>query len=155
MTGEESGRPDVPPPERALLRFMTASFGRPAADVEGQTRTILERVQEQGPPGAIEDLQRLHQASLRLCNLAEGRFDPRTLAAKSAPAGFAAFRAQIKHDLRSPLSVIKGYGEMLLEDLVGEDHGWLVGQVRALLGAVENLLRQFDSLDQFDPTGAD
>lgn len=152
MTG---GARAVPPPEGALLHFVTTAFRQPAENVVGQIWTILECVREQGPTHAIEDLQRLHQAGLRLRNLTEGRFDPDALDAKISSGGFAVYRARIKHDLRSPLNVIKGYGEMLLEDLVGEQHGRLVSQLRTLLDAAENLLERFDSLDQFNPTGAD
>ncbi len=50
--------------------------------------------------------------------------------------------AELRHDLRTPVNIISGYAEMILEDVGGEDaDSALVGPLRALGGEMRDILR--------------
>ncbi|MBL4905818.1 MAG: response regulator, partial [Sneathiella sp.] len=55
----------------------------------------------------------------------------------------------LRHDLRNPLNAIKGYSEMLLEDLEERDDDILTQDLDKLLGEVNRLLAQLDSIVDF------
>ena len=53
---------------------------------------------------------------------------------------------RLRHDLRTPMNAIKGYSEMLLEDLDDLNAGHLEADLRGLLQHTEALLQQIDVL---------
>jgi class 3 adenylate cyclase len=69
------------------------------------------------------------------------------------------FQAKLRHDLRTPLSAIIGYSEMVLEDLDGPSHGQVLRpDIERLLLEARHLLDRIDAivdLGRRDPTGND
>jgi adenylate cyclase len=62
---------------------------------------------------------------------------------------FADFRRNLRHDLRTPISAIKGFGEWLLEDAQEARNEALARDLKKLLEAVARLLEQIDRLVDF------
>ncbi|HVO70161.1 MAG TPA: tetratricopeptide repeat-containing sensor histidine kinase [Aggregatilineaceae bacterium] len=57
-----------------------------------------------------------------------------------------AFARTVAHDLKNPLSIIMGYGEMILEDLRTEGGAGSIGMVQSLLQAGDRTARIIDEL---------
>jgi sigma-B regulation protein RsbU (phosphoserine phosphatase) len=55
-------------------------------------------------------------------------------------------RRQARHELRTPINVIKGYGEMLAEDAEGGANSMLLPDLRRLVGMADGLLLDIDGL---------
>ena len=51
-----------------------------------------------------------------------------------------AFGSRLRHDLRTPINAVKGYGEMLLEDAQGPAAAEFVDDLQKMLEATERLL---------------
>jgi class 3 adenylate cyclase len=57
-----------------------------------------------------------------------------------------AFQRRLRHDLRSPLNVIKGYSELLIEDLEADDNRPLREDLTKLRDSADQLLAQIDAI---------
>ena len=97
--------------QRALVAYIRQEFEAPVAAILGYAEMILEDATTRGRASILNDLRRLHQAGYRLKELVSGVLDPARL-----QQDFPDFRRNLRHDLRSSISVINGLGEMLLED---------------------------------------
>ena len=62
---------------------------------------------------------------------------------------------KLRHDLRTPMNAIKGYGEMLIEDAANAGRETFVDDLARLLAAVEGVLARIDALVDFTGQPAD
>jgi class 3 adenylate cyclase len=139
--------------ERALIAFVRQEFGAPTAAIVGFAEILLDDVRRQGLDGLVEDLERIRAAGLRLQGLLADLLE-RPLVQKQG-ADFAAFKAQLRHDLRTPLSAVKGYGEMLVEEAEEGGHQALLHDLAKLLGAADQLLGRIDTIGEAAPGAAE
>jgi adenylate cyclase len=130
---------------RMLLAYVRQEFEAPVSAVLGYAEIMIEDAQQQGHHSFLSDLQRLRQSAVKLKELVLGLLDP-TLVNRD----FADFRRHLRHDLRTPISVIKGLGEMLLEDAQAQDNAAQVRDLEKLLATTARLLTQIDALVDFD-----
>jgi adenylate cyclase len=130
---------------RMLLAYVRQEFEAPVSAVLGYAEIMIEDAQQQGHHSFLSDLRRLHQSALKLKELVLGLLDP-TLVNRD----FADFRRHLRHDLRTPISVIKGLGEMLLEDAQTQGNAAQVRDLEKLLETTARLLAQLDALVDFD-----
>ena len=133
---------------RALLADVRQELEAPASALLGYAERLLDDVERQGLDGFAGDLGRLRHAALKLAGTAAG-----LLAPQGTRQDFAAFRRRLRHDLRTPINAIKGYGEMLLEDAEAEGRDALCGDFRTLLEAAAGLLAKIDALVASAPEG--
>ena len=129
---------------RMLLAHVRQEFEVPVGAILGYTGIMLEDAEERGHHSILGDLRRLHQAGLKLKELVSGLLDP-----NAAHSDFVDFRRNLRHDLRTPITAIKGFGEMLLEDAEDET---LAHDLKKLLDATARLLAQIDTLVDFTAT---
>ena len=146
--------PAAPAPDRrlekALLTFVRQEFSAPVATILGFAEIMLEDAAGQGVGDAsMDDLRRIHAAGLQLKKLVDDLLDPQVQHARMESADIDSFRGKLRHDLRTPINAIKGYGEMLLED--AQDGGFtaLGEDLGKLLAAAQRLLAQIDALVEF------
>jgi adenylate cyclase len=130
---------------RMLLAYVRQEFEAPVSAVLGYAEILIEDAQQQGHQSFLSDLRRLHQSAVKLKELVLGLLDP-TLVNRD----FADFRRHLRHDLRTPISVIKGLGEMLLEDAQAQGNAAQVRDLEKLLETTARLLAQLDALVDFD-----
>ena len=139
---------------RMLLAYVRQEFEAPVSAVLGYAEIMIEDAQQQGHHSFLSDLRRLRQSAVKLKELVLGLLDP-TLVNRD----FADFRRHLRHDLRTPISVIKGLGEMLLEDAQAEGNAAQMRDLEKLLETSARLLAQIDALVDFGgmslPTTAD
>ena len=96
-----------------------------------------------------DDLQRILDASRTLHHLILGLLDPATVRKAAGSADLAEYRRTLRHDLRTPINAIKGYGEMLREDAQDGGAEALVADLDKLLGEAALLLDRIDGLVTF------
>jgi adenylate cyclase len=129
---------------RMLLTYVRQEFEAPVRAILGYAEIMIEDAQQQGNHSFVSDLQRLNQSAVRLKELVLGLLDP-TLVDRD----FADFRRHLRHDLRTPISSIKGLGEMLLEDAQAQGNAAQVRDLEKLLETTAHLLAQIDALVDF------
>jgi adenylate cyclase len=150
-------RSEEAPPQRlarALVAFVRQEFSAPTAAIIGFAEILLEDSRRQGRDDFTPDLERIRSAGLQLQALLAGLLDPKVSGSGAAEIDFAAFRGQLRHDLRTPLNAVKGYGEMLLEEAASTGHTALNHDLAKLLDAAGQLLKQIDAVVEFGEDAA-
>ena len=94
------------------------------------------------------DLQRILDASHNLHRLIQSLLDPAT-GLRASGTDLMEYRRMLRHDLRTPINAIKGYGEMLREDAADEGEHALVTDLDRLLREATLLLDRIDGLVTF------
>jgi len=95
------------------------------------------------------DLRRILDASQNLHRLILNLLDPASIHRTDGSADLAEFRRTLRHDLRTPINAIKGYGEMLREDAADVGAARIVAGLDKLLGEAARLLDRIDGLVTF------
>ena len=104
----------------------------------------------QGNRGQLtDDLQRILDASRNLHRLILSLLDPATVHQAAGSTDLAEYRRTLRHDLRTPINAIKGYGEMLREDAADGGAETFVADLDKLLGEATLLLDRIDGLVTF------
>ena len=132
--------------KRALLAHVRQDFSAPVGAIVGLAEILLEEVPRYGLDHFAPDLGRIHQAGLALQQLIEGLLDPDCVAQRAGDGDYETFRSRLRHDLRTPMNAVKGYGEMLLEDALAAHAQVFVRDLGNMLEAVKRLLARIDSL---------
>lgn len=135
--------------DRALVSYIQAELSAPAIAIAGYAEILLDEVRKSGREAFVEDLERIHLASRTLNHLISSLIDPLRSRAPPNEADADAYRRQLRHDLRTPINVIKGYGEMLREDAADGGGVALVTDLDRLLGEASRLLEGIDRLVTF------
>lgn len=132
--------------DRALISYIQAELSAPAIAIAGYAEILMDEVRKSGQAAFVEDLERIHLASRTLNDLISSLIDPIRSRAPQNEADADAYRRQLRHDLRTPINVIKGYGEMLREDAADGGASALVTDLDRLLGEASRLLEGIDRL---------
>jgi class 3 adenylate cyclase/CheY-like chemotaxis protein len=149
--GDNHGsRRDVTEPdqrlERALAAFVRQEFGAPIATIIGLTEILIEDARSGGDDVLASDLDRIHAAGLLLQEQLSRLVDLATQSPFKFTGDFTAFKAKLRHDLRTPLNAVKGYSELIMEEARDTGREDLLVDVGKLMDAAEQLLRQIDKL---------
>jgi len=134
--------------ERALLAHIRQEFNAPAAAIVDYARMLIADAGAFGLDHMAEDLGRIRTAGENLNALIASLLDPAQLAERAGDCDLEAFRTKLRHDLRTPISAVKGYGEMLAEDARAEGHEGFAKDLERMLDAANRMLRQIDALAQ-------
>jgi adenylate cyclase len=138
--------------ERALVAFVRQEFSAPTAAIVGFAEILLEDVRREALDDFVADLERILTAGTQLqtllADLLEGPIQPRP------GEDYADFKMRLRHDLRTPLNAVKGYGEMLVEEAEGGGHTALLHDLGKLLGAADQLLARIDTIGDEIPKPA-
>ena len=133
----------------ALLAHVRQDFSAPAGAIVGYAEILIEDAPRYGLERFADDLEKIHQAGLDLQRLIHDLLDPGAVTRQSGDSGYDEFRSKLRHDLRTPLTALKGYGEMLLEDALAASAGSLVDDLQKILNAAKRLLARVDNLVEF------
>ena len=130
---------------RALTAFLRQELQAPAIAITDFLDIIIEDARAGGIDSVLADLARMRTASVQLNAFVKGLMEDAALNRQQGES-FEAFHHRLRHDLRNPLNVIKGYSEMLIEDAQEEvDHPLLHDLVK-LKESADQLLGQIDSM---------
>jgi adenylate cyclase len=130
----------------ALLTHVRQDFSAPVSAIIGYAEILIEDAPRSGLERCEADLGKMYQAGLDLQRLVHNLLDPDVLARRAADSGYDDFKSKLRHDLRTPLTALKGYGEMLLEDAQDVSADTFVDDLQKLLNAVKRLLARLDGL---------
>lgn len=134
--------------QRALLAHLRQEFMAPAAAIVGYVDILIEDASRLSLAATLPDLQRIHAAGHALHALLQS-----VLAREFSGDGALFDPAKLRHDLRTPINAIKGYGEMLVEDATDNGHEALLADLGKLLEASDGVLRRIDALVDFRGDG--
>jgi class 3 adenylate cyclase len=133
----------------ALLAHVRQDFNAPVSAIVGYAEILIEDAPRCGLERFGADLDRIYEAGLGLQDLINDLLDPGVLAKRSEDSGYDDFKSKLRHDLRTPITALKGYGEMLLEDAQDASAEAFVEDLQKMLNAVRRLLARVDSLVEF------
>jgi adenylate cyclase len=121
----------------------------PAIAIMGYAEMLMDDAVQASRGQFTDDLQRILDASRNLHRLILSLLDPGTVQQAAAGIDLAEYRRTLRHDLRTPINAIKGYGEMLREDAADEGAETFVADLDKLLGEATLLLDRIDGLVTF------
>ena len=134
--------------ERALVAYVGQELSAPAIAIMGYAEMLMDDAAQAGREQLTDDLQRILDASQNLHRLILSLLDPATVHS-GAGIDLTEYRRTLRHDLRTPINAIVGYGEMLREDAANEGADALVADLDKLLGEANLLLGRIDGLVTF------
>ena len=129
--------------QRALLAHLRQEFIAPAAAIVGYTEILIEDARRLALDDYLSDLERIRSAGNALHALLQS-----VLAQEHASDAVIFDHSKLRHDLRTPINAIKGYGEMLAEDAAGAKDA-LLADIGKLLDAADGMLKRIDALVDF------
>jgi adenylate cyclase len=121
----------------------------PAIAIMGYAEMLMDDAVQANRGQLTDDLQRILDASRNLHRLILSLLDPATIHRAAGSTDLAESRRTLRHDLRTPINAIKGYGEMLREDAADGGADTLVADLDKLLGEATLLLDRIDGLVTF------
>jgi class 3 adenylate cyclase len=137
--------------QRALLAHLRQEFMAPSSSITGYAEILIEEAREQALDTYLPDLERIAVAGRSLQSLLRS-----VLTHDDAKKETLFNSAELRHDLRTPINAIKGYGEMLAEDAENDGHTGLLADLGKLLSAADGMLKRIDALVDFrEQPGAD
>jgi adenylate cyclase len=140
--------------ERALVAYVRQELSAPAIAIMGYAEMLMDDAVEANRGQLTDDLQRILDASRNLHRLILSLRDPATIHQGDDSTDPAEYRRTLRHDLRTPINAIKGYGEMLREDAADGGAETLVADLDKLLGEATLLLDRIDGLVTFSGSDA-
>jgi adenylate cyclase len=132
---------------RAIIAYVQQELSAPATAIMGYAQMLMDDAVQAGCSHRTDDLLRILDASRSLHGLILSLLDPTTIHRTDGSEDLAEFRRTLRHDLRTPINAIKGYGEMLREDAATEGSAeTLVADLDKLLAETTLLLDRVDGL---------
>ncbi|WP_214648668.1 adenylate/guanylate cyclase domain-containing protein [Ruegeria lacuscaerulensis] len=116
----------------------------PVSVIVGLCDILENEARQMVPEDAVSDLSRISRAATELNAFVDQLLRPE-MAIKLTISGDEGIK-RLRHDLRTPMNAIKGYSEMLLEDLEALNAGQLKPDILGLLQHTEALLQHIDRL---------
>jgi adenylate cyclase len=128
--------------EHAVAAFLRQEFGASVAAIIGFVDILLDDARGHDLADFVPDLQRMREAAEQLSALIEE-------AVASGAAGDAPLRTRLRHELRTPLSAIKGYGELLVEEASDRGRSTSLADLEKVLDLADRLLGEIDRMVDF------
>jgi class 3 adenylate cyclase/ActR/RegA family two-component response regulator len=148
----EHGRSEHPFSHRetnARLAHVRQELLAPVNAIAGYADILRDEATRLRLPALMPDIDRVLEAAESLLGLVEGLLDAGTSIARREGESLSDFQERFLHDLRNPLNVIKGYGEMLLEDILDLGAVSLRQDLERLLTEAARLLASLEWIVNF------
>jgi adenylate cyclase len=140
----------VTDPDQRLQRVITAfarqEFGAPITTIVGLTEILIEDARRNGDEIYVSDFDRIRSAGLSLQEQLGSLVNLATQGSLGNVQDPAEFKSRLRHNLRTPLNAVKGYGELIIEDARDSGRVEVLVDVRKIIAAAEELLAQIDRL---------
>jgi DNA-binding response OmpR family regulator len=140
--------------QRALLATIRHELRTPINAIIGYSEMLLEDAEEVGAgDGIAADLRKIHTAGGQLLSTVNDILDPEKI--EAGGVDLEACGATLRHELRTPVTAIIGYSEMLLED--AESDGWEAAapDLEKIHAASERFLTMIDDIVMFGASEGD
>jgi CheY-like chemotaxis protein len=136
--------------DRALLAYLQQELSAPAEAIAGYAEILLDEAERSGHGEFLDDLEKIRAASRSLIDYIASLVSRSHESARGPSEDSEDYRRLLRHDLRTPINAIKGFGEMLREDAAGADDARaLVADLDRLLEEASRFLERIDGLVSF------
>lgn len=133
-----------------LLAYLQQELSAPAEAIAGYAEILLDEAERSGHVEFHDDLEKIHAASRSLIDYIASLVSRSRASAREQSEDSEDYRRLLRHDLRTPINAIKGFGEMLREDAVAiDDARALVADLDRLLEEASRFLERIDGLVTF------
>jgi adenylate cyclase len=129
---------------RARLANMRHELLAPVMALVGYGEMLIEKAHGLKLEDIGADLQRILSSAQELLDLMNRLLDVTGVAGSPSGADLGELQAKLRHDLRNPLNAIKGYAELLLEELDEVGAAATRPDLEALLCEADGLLSRID-----------
>ena len=133
----------------ALAANLRQELLAPVSAIYGFSEILRDEAVANGPQEITSDLERILCAARDLQEMVDRLLDRDRVQGLAAGEVDETAKKELRHDLRTPINAIKGYGEMLLEDLEDLGAERLRADLETMLDHAERLLLQIDNLIDF------
>ena len=134
---------------RARLANMRQELLAPVTALVGYGEMLIEEARILQLEGIGPDLQRILSSAQELLELVDRLLDTTDVAGRQSGADLVELQARLRHDLRNPLNAIKGYAELLLEEIDEVGAASTRPDLEALLSEAHSLLSRIDVIIDF------
>ncbi|MBI2876400.1 MAG: response regulator [Candidatus Tectomicrobia bacterium] len=134
--------------EEAFFAYMRNELRMPISAIIEYSEILLEDARILCPEEFLRDLQKIHASSRYLLDLMSDLLDPSKIDVLKTDPDLETFGAHIRHALRTPLTHIIGYGEMLLEDARDLGQEGLIPDLQRIHTAAGRLLALIEDIVQ-------
>ena len=139
---------------KAISAYVRAEFKAPVDIVTSFIDLLLEDANQVDLREFRADLETMKAASLKLDETVSRLLDSAVSRQSLAERQLETFTAELRHALRTPITAIMGYGELLLEEAREEGLTKLLDTLGALLVAARRLLGSIDAMVEFIHAGS-
>jgi class 3 adenylate cyclase len=134
---------------RARLANMRHELLAPVTALVGYSELLIEKARGLELEDIGADLQRILISAQELLELIDRLLGVDGAAGHPSGLDFSELQAKLRHDLRNPLNAIKGYAELLLEELDEVGAAATRPDLEALLSEADSLLSRVDVIIDF------
>ena len=134
---------------RARLANMRQELLAPVTALVGYGELLTEEAGRLELGDLSPDLERILTAARDLLSLVNRLLDEAAAPDQPSRADLDTIQVRMRHDLRNPLNAIKGYAELVLEELDEQGGAALRADLEALLNESESLLARIDVIVDF------
>ena len=135
--------------EQARLASMRQELLAPVNAILGYAEMLREAAPREHVDGSVQDFEEILIAARELFDLVQHLLAPEHAASLLNADDTGTSRRKLRHDLRVPLHAIKGYIEIVLEDMQETGNKGLHDDVMQLTAEVHRLLAQLDTIIEF------
>lgn len=128
---------------------MRQSLLAPAGALKGYSELLAEEVAASGADDLEDDIARIVDAAGMLTNLVNNLLESQAAEGSLGSDEIEQIERKLRHDLRTPINAIKGYGEMLLEDAEDLALTSVQRDLEKLLTEADRLLGEIDAIVSF------
>ena len=139
---------------RAISTYVRAEFKAPVDIVTSFIDLLLEDAARAGLRVYQPDLQTMKAASLKLAETVTQLLDAATARQSLAERELGTFTSELRHALRTPITAIMGYGDLLIEEAREDGLTELLETLSALMAAARRLLDSIESMIEFIHAGS-
>jgi adenylate cyclase len=134
---------------RARLANMRQELLAPVTAVVGYSEMLVEEAGRLELADILPDLERILTSARDLLDLVDRLLDVESDQERQTAADIGALQSKLRHDLRNPLNAIKGYAELLLEEIEEIGGATVRPDLEAVLGEANSLLSRIDGIVDF------
>ncbi|MBI5033150.1 MAG: response regulator [Chloroflexi bacterium] len=146
---------EAPAPEqnqRAFLANLRHELRTPINAILGYSEMLIEDAQDQQDQRLCAELEKIRAAGTLLLTCVNETLDANKIGAGKFDADLETFAANFRYALRTPLSSVIGYAEMLLEDAEVQNRESLRGDLEKIHAASERFLAFINDIANFPTT---
>src|SRR5512135_1241752 len=103
--------------QRAFLANLRHELRTPINAIIGYSEMLMEDAADQHNDRLGADLEKIHTGGMQLLDRVNEILDPVKIQSSELGTDMEAFGANLRYELRTPLSAVMGYTGILLEDL--------------------------------------